>query len=94
VARRLLKNALLRQLGLRVKNHFIRRVGGGKVTRAMEDQLGEELQELQLKYDKAITALRSCRGAMIYAHGNHADQYYLNVLNKINKTLKELGEIK
>ena len=39
--------------------------------------------------DKLAEALTSCKAAMTYAHEDHADQYYLNVKNQIDKALTE-----
>lgn len=39
--------------------------------------------------DRLAEALKKCRGSMKYAYEDHADQYYLNCLEDIEKALAE-----
>lgn len=54
------------------------------------------VREVSPKYDNAVRKmseqLRKCRGAMKYAYEDHCDQYYLNVLEDIEKSISEFEE--
>lgn len=54
------------------------------------DELSSRIAQLESKLESAIKTLESCRAAMDYAYEDHADQYYLNVKNTIDATLKYL----
>jgi molecular chaperone GrpE (heat shock protein) len=56
------------------------------------DALTEELKKERAKSLALRDALEKTKGAMTYAYEDHVDQYYLNVLENIEKALKAFDE--
>lgn len=50
----------------------------------------QQINRLQAKLDKAVECLKKCKGPMKYAYEDHVDEYYINCLRYIEKTLSEL----
>ena len=52
----------------------------------------EELKDKIIK--DLVYILKSCRAAMDYAYEDHADRYYLNVKESVERALSEVGPIR
>lgn len=70
----------------------------GDIARTLRYAWNPESEEFKTKDEKIqilVDALIKCKCVIKYAHENHANQYYLNTLDMIDRLLKEFqGENK